>query len=214
MSPSRWRGDVPTAGDDARIGPGPVGRSRRTVRVGAEIVRRHPWGTASVAAACAGLLAFALIYFAPQDLFRQTSVYEPLPTVTATASTGRPTAGTRPAVTVLGQGTFRTGEHNTSGTARLLLLRDGRRLVRLERLDTSNGPAVRVWLSAAPAGAGDDTVRRSAHLDVGGLKANHGNQNYRVPDGAALSGYRSVVIWCRRFDVVFGSAPLIGEPGH
>jgi len=67
---------------------------------------------------------------------------------------------------------------------------------------------VHIWLSAAPARASDDEVGRSPHLDLGGLKANHGNQNYAVPAAARVAGYRSVVIWCRRFDVVFGSAPI------
>jgi len=183
------------------------------------IVRRHPWWFATAAVGFAGLTAFVLVYFAPQDLFLQTSVNEPLPVATGAAgsapagttspSASRAPAGSgAPAPSVLAQGRFRSGEHDTSGRAALLRLSDGRRFVRLERFSTSNGPAVRVWLSAAPAGAGDDTVAGAPHVDLGGLKANHGNQNYRVPASADLGRYRSVVIWCRRFDVVFGSAGL------
>lgn len=185
------------------------------------VLRRHPWWTAGAAAALVGFTAFVFVYFAPQDLFLQTSVNEALPAATQSAPTGRPASSPGAATrstpgtphlaavpAVLGQGGLRSGEHDTSGRVELLRLADGRRFVRLERLATSNGPAVRVWLSAAPAGASDGAVGRAAHLDLGGLKANHGNQNYRVPTGAAVAGYRSVVIWCRRFDVVFGSAPL------
>ena len=175
------------------------------------MVRRHPWWFAAATAGFAGVIGFVLVYFAPQDLLLQTSVNEPLPTLTSAPSTAAASSVTAPrpsAPVVLGRGRFRSGEHHTTGAASLLRLADGRRYVRLERLATSNGPAVRVWLSAAPADASDDTVGAAAHVDLGGLKANHGNQNYRVPADVRAGRYRSVVIWCRRFEVVFGDAPL------
>jgi Electron transfer DM13 len=196
------------------------------VRSIGRLVRRRPWWAATVGFGLAGFAAFVLLYFAPQDLFLQTSVDEPLPTAAVTAAgagssqpaeLARSGAGSEPSIGVaprvpapvlLARGRFPSGEHDTSGRVRLLRLADGRAFVRLDKLSTSNGPAVRVWLSTAAAGASDDAVGSAVHLDVGGLKANHGNQNYRVPDGAALGRYRSVVIWCRRFDVVFGSAAL------
>src|SRR4051812_20685530 len=111
-------------------------RSRR-------LLRRHPWWAAGTALGLAGLAAFVLLYFAPQDLFLQTSVDEPLPVATsatgsATGSVSGPTAGpaghstvaaptARPAaLAVLGSGRFRSGEHDTSGTAKVLRLPDGR----------------------------------------------------------------------------------------
>jgi hypothetical protein len=179
------------------------------------LVRRHRWWFLSGAVAFAGLVTFVLLYFAPQDLLIDTHVNEALPAPTAAggpaaggpSSSAEPTSQ-RPPVQILAQGRFRSGEHDTSGSAKLLVLRDGRRYVRLESLSTSNGPAVRIWLSAARSGASDDTVGAADHLDLGGLKANHGNQNYEVPSAAPLGRFRSVVIWCRRFDVVFGSAPI------
>ena len=90
----------------------------------------------------------------------------------------------------------------------MLRLADGRRYVRLEHLSTSNGPDVRVWLSGAGSSASSGTVARSEYVDVGGLQANHGDQNYLIPAATDLSRYHSVVIWCRRFEVVFGIAQL------
>lgn len=174
------------------------------------IIRRHPWWAASVATATAAFVGFVLVYFAPQDLFLQTSLDEPLPAASGATADGSasPATGPAPATAVLARGRFRSGEHDTSGTAKVLRLPDARVFVRLEDLATSNGPAVRVWLSTARAGASDGAVGSGGHVDLGGLKANHGNQNYRVPAGTSLEKYRSVVIWCRRFDVVFGSAPI------
>ena len=59
----------------------------------------------------------------------------------------------------------------------------------------------------ATADAGNAALGDGA-LDLGPLKGNVGNQNYVVPAGTDLSRYRSVVIWCRRFAVPFGAAPL------
>ncbi|MCB1260129.1 MAG: DM13 domain-containing protein, partial [Acidimicrobiales bacterium] len=81
----------------------------------------------------------------------------------------------------------------------------GTTYVRFEGLETDNGPDLVVYLTKQPADAqavGDD------YLDLGVLKGNVGNQNYEVPAGVDLSEYDSVVIWCRRFAVSFGAAPV------
>ena len=91
----------------------------------------------------------------------------------------------------------------------MIRLADGRRYVRFERFRTSNGPLLRVYLSATPAngpgGAFDDRF-----LDLGALKGNIGNQNYRIPAATSLEAYRSVVVWCKRFGVPFAAAPVTG----
>jgi hypothetical protein len=45
-------------------------------------------------------------------------------------------------------------------------------------------------------------------VELGSLKANQGNINYSVPAGTNLTTVKSAVIWCRRFSVGFGVAPL------
>jgi hypothetical protein len=47
-----------------------------------------------------------------------------------------------------------------------------------------------------------------AFIQLAGLKGNQGNQNYDLPAGFDPAAYRSAVIWCRAFNVVFGYAPL------
>ena len=42
----------------------------------------------------------------------------------------------------------------------------------------------------------------------GSLKGNHGNQNYPIPADLRLEDFRSVAIWCDRFNVSFGAAEL------
>ena len=40
------------------------------------------------------------------------------------------------------------------------------------------------------------------------LKGNQGNQNYELPADIDLSQYKSVAVWCRAFNIVFGYAAL------
>jgi hypothetical protein len=106
---------------------------------------------------------------------------------------------------VVSSGTFISGEHDTAGTALVVALPDGSLVVRFEDLDTSNGPDLRVVLSPEPA---SDSWKYDDRLHLGELKGNLGDQNYDVDAGVDLSGYRSVVIWCERFSVAFGAAPI------
>jgi hypothetical protein len=40
------------------------------------------------------------------------------------------------------------------------------------------------------------------------LKGNIGDQNYEIPADTDLSKYQACTIWCKRFSVNFGTAPL------
>ena len=170
-----------------------------------------------VVAAAGGVLALAagLAWFQPQKLLIDERVDEALPAA-ATAPPGTPgdTAPAQrqarrpdPEPKVLAAGPFRSLGHATSGRAVALELADGRRFLRLERLRTSNGPDLFVYLSTAAADAPRDTFDDDFR-SLGRLKANQGSQNYEIRDGIPLDRYRTVVIWCRRFTYAFGAAAL------
>ena len=55
------------------------------------------------------------------------------------------------------------------------------------------------------------TVKMSGFVDLGSIKGNVGDQNYEVPVDADLGKYQAVSIWCLRFGVNFGTAPLTVE---
>jgi hypothetical protein len=150
------------------------------------------------------LIVLVLVWFQPQKLLLDTSVHEALPG----AQSGGPG---RADVRVVAGGSFSGLEHETSGRALLLELSDGSRFVRFEDLETSNGPDLRVYLSPLPAGR-DLRAYGEGSIDLGGLKANTGNQNYAIPDDVDPAVYESAVIWCRRFTVGFGVAPLHAVP--
>jgi len=106
-------------------------------------------------------------------------------------------------------GRFHTNAHQTNGLATIYRLPGGRRVLRLTEFATSNGPDVRVYLVAAGDVQDEAGAKRAGVVDLGGLKGNIGDQNYDVPAGIDLAKYRSVSIWCRRFSVNFGAAPLV-----
>jgi hypothetical protein len=108
----------------------------------------------------------------------------------------------------LASGSFHSNAHETTGSATIYELEGGKRVLRLADFRTSNGPDVRVYLVAAADVNDEDTVVKSGFVELGRLKGNVGAQNYEVPAGVDLDRYRSVTIWCKRFSVNFGTAPL------
>jgi Electron transfer DM13 len=172
-------------------------------------MRRRTWIVVA-AAVLVVLGAITLIWFQPQKLFYDNTVDEALPTVTAPADPSDGDDGTAaPTEPVeLASGTFISREHETTGTARVLRLPDGQQIVRLEGFETSNGPALFVYLSQNPAD-GEDGLFDDDYIDLGPLKGNIGDQNYVVPAEVDPLGFASVVVWCDRFSVSFGAADLV-----
>jgi hypothetical protein len=178
-------------------------------------------------------LAIGLVLFKPWLLFVDVRVDEPLPTVatatvqaqpspvdsspasavpSAAAPSGAAPSAPGPAGPVqLAAGSLISHEHTTSGTVRIIKQPDGVRVLTLEDLDTSNGPDVHVWLSAAHVVEGTGgwfTAGSADHYDLGIIKGNQGNQVYEIPADVDLSKYKSVDLWCVQFSVSFGAAEL------
>jgi hypothetical protein len=160
-------------------------------------VRRSVAGAGVVAV---GVAVFVLVWFQPQKLFIDDRVDEAIPAP-------RVTHGTSATPRAITAGTFVSLDHGTTGRVRVLELGDGSRVVRLEGLETSNGPDLFVYLTTNAA-AGDEGAFDDDYVNLGRLKGNIGDQNYDVPADTDLSRYRSVVIWCDRFDSAFGAADL------
>jgi hypothetical protein len=152
-----------------------------------------------IVAAVVVLGAIAWYAFRPERLFIDSTVNESLAAGTL-ASPAEPKT--------LAQGSFHSNAHETIGDAAILSLGDGRRILRLTNFSTSNGPDVRVYLVAASDVQDDETVKKAGFVELGPMKGNKGDQNYEVPATVDLAQYRTVTIWCKRFSVNFGSAPL------
>src|SRR5215510_3730263 len=134
--------------------------------------------------------------FRPERLFINQKVNEQFPTASAAASSQ------------LAAGAFHSGAHETKGMAAVFQLADGKKMLRLTNFATSNGPDVHVYLVAAQDAKDNDAVTKAGFVDLGILKGNIGDQNYDLPLNADLAKYRAVTIWCKRFSVNFGTAPL------
>ena len=170
-------------------------------------MRRRTW-ILLAAAVLVVLGAVTLIWFQPQKLFYDNTVDEALPSAEAPADPTEEGGSPAPTEPVeLAQGTFISREHETTGTARILRLPDGQQILRLEGFETSNGPALFVYLSQNPAD-GEDGLFDDDYLDLGALKGNIGDQNYVIPAEVDPLGYASVVVWCDRFSVSFGAADI------
>lgn len=98
--------------------------------------------------------------------------------------------------------------HRGEGKAMLIRLADGRRFIRFEDFRVTNGPDLFVYLSGHPAPRTRSQLHEGAAFEVARLKGNVGNQNYELGTELDLSKVRSVVIYCKRFSVMFATAEL------
>lgn len=160
------------------------------------------------------LLTVAALAFQPWRLILDQTVDEAIPVAAvAVPDAGQGTAATATATgpATLLSGSFISHEHETQGTAKILELADGQRILRLEGFRTSNGPDLKVWLTDSRVIDGTDgwfVFDDGKYVDLGPLKGNVGNQNYVIPSDVDLDQLRSVAIWCDRFNVSFGAAEL------
>ncbi|MDJ0800535.1 MAG: DM13 domain-containing protein [Calothrix sp. MO_167.B12] len=109
---------------------------------------------------------------------------------------------------LLASGSFVTTEqdHPTKGIAKIVNI-NGKRYLEFNRaFTTANGPKVKVVLHRR------DTVpvklRARDYITLSALKSFNGAQRYAIPDNLNLNNYKSVAIWCQRFNVTFGYAKL------
>lgn len=101
--------------------------------------------------------------------------------------------------TLLYQGTFESAVHPTSGTVRVYEDKDKNRTLVFENFKTDAGPDLRIYL------AEDKAVTN--FIQVTNMVKN-GNSFVTIPMSANLQKQNHVLIWCKQFSVLFGSAKL------
>lgn len=131
---------------------------------------------------------------------RATATVAPAPSISAATATAAP-AG--PKVLAMGQLQRVDDLHRGSGPVTLVEV-DGKTFVRFENVAIQNGPDLHVYLGRGMGGAYDG----NRDLYLGTLKATNGSFNYELPAGTPVSDYKSVVVWCRAFTVLFTWADL------
>lgn len=107
-------------------------------------------------------------------------------------------------------GNFRDQDsfHRGSGQATIYRVPDGSHLLRLEDLDVTNGPDLRVILTPHRNPNMKSDVHAPGYVELAKLKGNKGNQNYPIPDNVNIGAQRTVVIYCKPFSVIFSTAVL------
>lgn len=175
-----------------------------------------------IAAGVASGLALTggLFLFKPWLAFQNVEVNDEIPTISAPATT---TGDSKSDTTVtsqsnnvdgpvvLAKGDFISHEHNTTGSASIVKLPDGKHQLVFENLNTTNGPDVHVWVSAGEVVeglAGFKSAQDKEKIDLGVIKGNQGNQVYDLPADFDITKWKSIDLWCDQFDVSFGAAPL------
>jgi hypothetical protein len=136
--------------------------------------------------------------FRPERLVVNKRVHEELPTAQGSLTNQ-----------TLASGTFHSVVHPTNGTASIYRVGDSSRVLRFTNFKTSNGPDVHVYMVAANDANDNASVERAGFIDLGSIKGNIGDQNYALGPDVDLSKYRAVSVWCKRFSVNFGTAPLV-----
>lgn len=134
------------------------------------------------------------------SMFRDDVVDEQV----AVAATRAPTSS-GPRNVLLRAGRFESVRHDAQGRAQAIELAQGGRVLTLMGFEVDNGPDLRVYLVAGPATSEEEV---DDYEDLGSLKGNKGNQQYKIPTDLDLERYSTVVIWCRAFSVLFARAPL------
>jgi hypothetical protein len=176
--------------------PSDVGFGHSLALAKAERTEMKKWGIAFL-----GLVLFVAWYaFRPERFFIDQSAHEELP---------RTEDGSAPKTLALG--IFHGVMHPTEGTATVYSLGHGNRILRFTGFRTTNGPNVHVYMLAASDAKDNASARNASFIDLGSIKGNVGDQNYSLGPEADLSRYRTVLLWCKRFSVNFGAAPLTSE---
>jgi hypothetical protein len=150
------------------------------------------------------LVGGAFAWWTISPLFLTTTVHEDLPAAAASSASSSPTASTSsPRVLAMGQLQRVDNLHRGAGPVKLVEI-DGKTFLRFENVAIQNGPDLHVYLGRGMGGAYDS--RRDLYL--GALKATNGSFNYELPPATNATDFKSVVVWCRAFSVLFTWADL------
>jgi Electron transfer DM13 len=97
------------------------------------------------------------------------------------------------------KGTFTSGAHTTTGSVKIIEKADMKKYLVFENLVSDAGPDLRIYLS------NDKNASNFTELTA---DVKNGNYELSIPTTADLSAQKYVLVWCKQFSVLFGSAEL------
>jgi hypothetical protein len=105
---------------------------------------------------------------------------------------------------VLTSGNFEKSEHPTSGAAQIVM-QNGKKYLKFDSsFQSENGPDLFVILHRQDS---PKSYGKADYVSLGRLKKVSGQQMYAIPTGVNIAKFKSVVIWCKKFNATFGFAP-------
>ncbi|MGB3528234.1 MAG: DM13 domain-containing protein [Saprospiraceae bacterium] len=102
-------------------------------------------------------------------------------------------------LTVISQGSFNGAAHPTTGTVKLSKDTAGKKYLVFENFSTDAGPDIRIWI--AEDKSANNYTELSKTVFTGSFKID-------VPAELDTTKKSYVLIWCKAFAVLFGSAQL------
>jgi hypothetical protein len=154
-------------------------------------------------------VALAVAWYLGSPLFINRTVNESFPAAVAPVPAQSADGPAAPVALSSGQFGEIDSIHKGSGVATIFKLSDGKHVLRFEDFKVTNGPDLYVYLSSHPAPRDSGQLHEGTAFEVAVLKGNIGSQNYELPANLDLSQFKSVVIYCKRFSVVFSTAELV-----
>ncbi|MFD0878262.1 DM13 domain-containing protein, partial [Massilia pinisoli] len=97
------------------------------------------------------------------------------------------------------KGNFENAVHSTSGIVKIYEDKDKKRTLVLENFKTDDGPDLRIYL------AEDKSVTNFIQITD---KVQNGNISLQIPSDADLEKQNHVLVWCRKYSVLFGFAQI------
>ncbi|MBE8991922.1 MULTISPECIES: DM13 domain-containing protein [unclassified Nostoc] len=123
-------------------------------------------------------------------------------------------SGQAPKTNTINSGTFVSGEQTTNGKVSITI-KDGKSFLEIDdSFKTSeSGPDLVVILhrsdnvinSTKPPSY---SLKKGDYIILAPLQKYSGAQTYSIPQNINLADYKSVGIWCRKFNATFGTASL------
>lgn len=101
--------------------------------------------------------------------------------------------------TVLLSGDFSSDAHTTVGKVRILEDKDKKKSLILENFKTDAGPDLRIYLA--------EDKKSTGFIEITSTVKN-GNVSIELPTNIDLKKQTYVLIWCKQYTVLFGSANL------
>ena len=146
-----------------------------------------------------GVIVIGIAYYLISPLWRTVKIEDALPVQIPTKTITNPMQSSSTAPMILARGVFKPRAHDVTGEG--LIIQNGEeKTLRFENFKTTNGPDVRIYLSA--------DLDAKDYVDLGAMRGTEGNINYTIPSGTDQTKYKYVLVWCRAFHVLFSYALL------